>query len=261
MDQIQKREVYDVPLNEKLPTVFYSELIEKFEAKSKAYMDQIAVLERDLKTALYAKSNPTELSPIEGILQIVRNHQFAIERLSSTILRVHHEIERMKVHCIANYGIKADVFSQDDKLDALHRRKVENQLKEALAASKPTQPAQPAQQAQSVQPHVQNPSGQAPTAQAAPATGFMTGVSNMFTSNTAPSSNITFGQPSSTALTTFNQPFPSAVSGSFGSSGPSSFGGFLGSTNSTSMPSLTSGNESLVQAKMNRKKGSLSRKY
>lgn len=270
MGQIQKREVYDVPLNEKLPTAFYYDLIEKFEGKAKIYIDQIAMLERDMKAILDAKSKPKDLSAKEGILQILRNHQGAIERLSSAVQRVHREIEGIKVHCIAVYGLKSDVFEQDEKLEALCRRKKENQLREALAASKPAQ--QPAQIT----------SGQTPTTQATTTigqgtfTGGSGGVSgntgvgsNVNTSSqlgvstTAPSIGISFGQPSSsTALTTtFNPPFPSTASGSFGSFGPLTMGGSLSSMNSTSMPSLTGGTESLVQAKMNRKKGSLSRKY
>ena len=246
MDQIRKREVYDVPLNEKLPTEFYSQLVDDLEAKSKLCIQQIIAVEQEMKLMMKARTNPSRSTPKEAILQIIRNQQSVIERLTTTIQRIHREIDMAKVKFITVRAIDSSLFDQEEKYEALNQRRKEQQLKEALAACKQPQP-QSQQNPTSQQPSTGQQMG---TATLGSITG-STGGGPFSTEGNAFSSAPTFGQPASTALTTFS------------GTSPSTFGGFSSSTplNSMSMPSLTGGSESLVQAKMNRKKGASSRKY
>jgi hypothetical protein len=248
MEQIHKREVYDVPLNEALPTDFYCELLRDFEARAQTHGGQVSAVEKDLSVLLqnHGRRRQDE-SAInrETVMRVIRNQQEAIERLGALVGRLHRDTEGVKQEYLTMRQVSGSVFDEEDRAEALQQRRKEQQLREAVMAravseqAKPSLPAQPSQVQFGMLQQTTFPS----TPQA-----------STFTTINPTTSSSSWGAS------------PSMASGGTPSSGQAvSFGGFSGIASSGGLSNalnplgITSGigGESVVQTKVNKKKAGL----
>lgn len=277
VEQILKRELFDIPLNESLPIAFYSDFVKEMEEKEKLLLETISSLEiefsRKQKALQREEFSSGGVASAQRIFSVIRNQQEAIDRIGKLVILNHSNVLNMREKFLQIKRLDASVFEEEDRLLALQQKRKEVQLKEALRASQsssssaPSNGQLPPQQQQA--PSTSNPFSFPQNSSTAPSSsafggGLLGGAANT-TSNWG-----SFGT-NSTATNAFSSSSTSAQptvtwgqlpSSSASTSTPSAFGSF-GALGSGGTLGAGGGTESVVQAKMNRKKNSLasSRKF
>lgn len=223
LELIHKREVYDVPLNEALPTVFYGNLVEQLETRAQSYVEQMGALEQALVARVEALQQGNEKEDIGRIHRVVLNQQEALDRMTQRAGVLHREIELLRARYIGARGVSPAVFDEEERREALRLRKKQLLVKDAMAAMS----RQGLGEGNTI----------VPPQQAAPSTGFGSSAGQ----NTLGS----FGAPQASPVSTNAFTTPSV---SFGGA----LGGFMGP------PAPAGGGDA---NKLNRKKGLSGRKF